>query len=442
MFRRLLIVLLFALCLASGAWAQERTPEPTPPAAADPLSVADTQAIVNDARELHADTVELVNLMLTAIGLLIAGLTFIGALALGGLSIFGLRSIRDVRRQVDEVKQQREKLEALQAQVTTARQKLESDQERLDQQLAHLQSLPDNVTAALEMQERKIEDEINKQQAESAEQNEALALVQFAVRQIDVGNVNAAKHTLQRAIGLSEDNRVANFLLGEVLVRTGRYVEGRDYLLKAQPDDDAMPDARASLAYCYRMLGDADTGERDYFYTEAEGIYEALRIQHPDLLDITGDSVYGALGGLYRNTGRIDKALEIYAFIAERTPEASYPFNNLGLLHCQYAGQYGASREKGLDYFRESLRKSYYRLQNESATYWQLFDRATAQVALQEVDWPEMALLLDEILDQRPPRSNLLKLENGLRQLMHVMPPPQLAAPSLDYLAQRRYLLD
>lgn len=394
--KKMLILITLFFVSVSVLQAQEVTP--------DPLSEA--QEIVSQAQAETQQMLDIINTLFGGIqvfGVVVAIAGGLVTLAGGLLTIVGFRNVYVFRKELSSIRELKEKLE--------------EGQKKLDQKLGETQKLP-----AL------IEEQMNK----STEQMYALALVQFANLQIDLGNRSAALKTLERALERDNQNHVTQFFYGEVNVRLGHYEKGIEYLTKAQSED--MPDARATLAYAYRMLGDQDEARRDQYYSKSESIYTELEQQYPDLLDITGESVYGGLAGLYRKRNMIDKAIAAYERIAGVTPGSSYPINNLGLLHFEFDGQFNADCEKGREYFERSRRKAKYALQAETADYWRLFDLITAEVALENVEWDELRGWIDEALEYRPIPDDIEKLHSGLLQLKRANQPPKLVQHALNYL--------
>lgn len=378
------LVLVLVCILGGRVEAQEITPEPTP----DPRII--NLEILEEAQAAQAAANEQISLYLELIqySSVIVGLIAFAATA------FGISRVARLDQILREVKKQNDTFE-------TIRQDIEAREKAIRVNLDNYESRHDSVT-------------------------QALAMVQFAMRQIEIGNLSAAAKTLEKAEQEDPDNRTIQYFLGEVYVRNGEAMRGRDHLEQASQDDD-FPDAHATLAYSYRILGDIDPTKRDQYYSKAESLYTELWSTNASLLDISGESVFGALAGLYRRQNRIDKALQVYELVAEETPYSSYPLNNLGLLNLRYQDMPYASREASLEHFRRSRKKAKQALQADRANYWRLFDLATAEVALEEVDLDTILGHLDDAFDFEPVDIDVKKLHDGLAMLTD-NPPKHLTA--------------
>lgn len=428
-----LLVMLILLCpVALYAQDAEATESP----AADAAQVlAEAQALVDQAEETQQNNLEVANSIMAMIqvgGIFVAVVTG-AAVIISGL--FGMTSIRDLRKQLSTIQDEINSLEELKHdmsnQLVTVRaeiallQQAKDDVMQTAEQLSMMNDLPETVDIRMEEQRK-----------DANRQMKALSLVQFAIQQIARGNRHAALNTLARANTLQSDNAVINYFHGEVLVREGDYEQGIRYLEQASQASD-MPDANATLAYAYRMMGDENPDRSDKFYSLSESIYLTLREVHPDLLDITGESVYGGLASLYRNRNMIDKAIKIYEEIEHITPNSSYPINNLGLLHFEHDGKPFASREKGRAYFEKARRKANVTLKLEGTDYWRFFDIITAEVALEETSWDNIKSHIDDMFDLDPTDDDILKLIGGIRQLQKSAKPPEFATQAIAYIQSR-----
>ena len=397
MVRKILFTMLIVCLMPSPVIiAQDAESTETPEVVAEHI-LDDAQDLVDEAKSLLDQNFRLVE---TLFNLIQAGgvlLAFIAVLAGVVSAALGLRARNDFLKEI----------EALRQQVASAQNLREEFQLMQDEQKQY---------AVTQMQ--------------------AISLVQLAIQEISIGNHDAALNTLERANELQENNPAINYFRGEVLVREGHYESGIEYLEKAI-ENITLPDANATIAYACRMLGDANPDKRDKYYSNAESIYVDLREKYPNLLDISGESVYGALAGLYRNRNMIDKAIQTYEEIARMTPNSSYPVNNLGLLHFEHDEKPFADRDEGQRYFEISRRKVRARLKLEGTDYWQLFDLITAEIALEETSWDEIQGLLDNMFDLEPIDDDVQKLQRGLLQLQLSEQPPALVDQALGYIESK-----
>lgn len=428
--RRFYLLLILILLCAVVIDAQDAEETETPAVDASQV-LDDAQALVAQAQDAQARNLDVANSIMTMIqvgGIFVAIVTGLAVLISG---LFGVSSIRELRGQLATIREEIHSLEELKRdmsnQLVTVRAEITMLKQAKDEvtqtaeQLGMMNDLPEQVDIRMA-----------EQRQDANRQMKALSLVQFAIQQISVGNRHAALNTLLRAITLQDDNAVINYFHGEVLVREGDYEQGIVHLEKACQADD-MPDASATLAYAYRMMGDENPDQSDKYYSHAENIYLTLREGHPELLDITGESVYGGLASLYRSRNMIDKAIKIYEDIERITPNSSYPINNLGLLHFEHDDKPFASRDKGREYFEKARRKATVK----GTDYWRIFDIITAEIALEETAWETIQRHIDDMFDLEPTNDDILKLLGGIRQLQKSAQPPQHSNQALDYIRTR-----
>lgn len=430
MLRKLIYtVLIIGLLSSLAVIAQEAEETETPEDVASQV-MADARELVAEARSNQDESFNTINTILGLMQVGFAVVTGLIVIAVAISSVFGLTSIRDLREEIESFKTL--KLE-LTNEITAVHSEIESLQQAKDEvmtvanQLSTMNDLPATV-----------DKQMKEQQADANKQMQALSQVQFAIQQINVGNRQAALNTLARANELQRDNAVINYFRGEVLVREGEYEEGIEYLQKAVQGSD-MPDASATLAYAYRMMGDEYPDQNDKYYSRAENIYIELHDDYPELLDISGESVYGALAGLYRNRNMIDKAIQTYEQIELVTPNSSYPINNLGLLHFEHDEKSFADRDKGKEYFEKAKRKARTMLKLEGTDYWRLFDLITAEIALEETSWEAVQEGLQDIFDLEPIDDDIQKLIGGLKQLQKSEQPPKFVIQAMQKIDAQRH---
>lgn len=302
------------------------------------------------------------------------------------------------------------------------KQRLDADHALLAKELSKVQRLYDDVTV--------LKDELETLPQRSAQAIQALSLAQVAQQQIQLKNLNEAILRLEVAHKLDPQNAVILYFLGDVCVRSGRRQEGLAYLKQVVDSDDPFPSARASYAYALRLIGDdfyesGDLEKGKENYQEAEKLYLHLNIDHPELLDIFGESVYGALAGLYRRWGDVDNALKYYRQSLKTTPLSSYLLNNIATL------EFCRDRTVGEAAFRDAMTYANEKLRIDNTDYWSLFDRITAQIALGEAsDVMRRDLTTAFTMTVRDP-SALKKFYSGLKELLCADPLPPGLLPTI-----------
>jgi tetratricopeptide (TPR) repeat protein len=258
-----------------------------------------------------------------------------------------------------------------------------------------------------------------KLQRESNRSARALAYTQLAQRQFSLGNRDSAMRSLRRALHLDPENPVTSYFLGDLLARSDREKEAVKYLNTARKA--GLVEADLSYAYALRLRGDnePDPTRQEHFYARSAAIF----LRHwndpktKTLIDISGESAFGALGGMYKRQQRWDLAIGVYGFIAEQvTPQSSYPVNNLALLYLQ-TGQTQAA----MDQFRRSLQIARNKIAGDSTDIWARFDIITANVALTHDPAPdalaEVLRDVHEVIGLIRTPGTLRKLRGGLENL-------------------------
>lgn len=385
--RVITIGMIIGLLVIAPVIAQETTPE-----AISQTIQAETLLQQAENAQTQVDRAfEQLDGMLNLIQFIITVASIIGVIA----SFFGLRNLWLQNQALAQVNDKLKILESLENAIT-------STQKTTAEQLEEIKTL---------------HDEIN-------QQTSALSLVQFAQQQINIDNLIEAENLLSSAYESDKQNRVVNYLLGDVLLRQGQLDESITHLETACEGDD-LPAADASYAYALRLKGtraqeveqNHDEGER--YYAQAIQRFLQVKEKNPRLLDVTGESVFGALAGLYRRQGRIDEAITIYEHAADVTPYNSYPWNNLGILHYQRG-----DIEKAQGYFQRSYIAAERYAYARPTDYWRLFDMLTALIVLQTVPkHPAEAVdekitqLMQQIFDLDPGTDPIQKLIHGLESL-------------------------
>jgi tetratricopeptide (TPR) repeat protein len=270
--------------------------------------------------------------------------------------------------------------------------------------------------------EKRVEEDTEKVRQQGNRAIRALTLLQLGKQQMDAGNLDAALNTLKQAYEYDPENRATNYFMGELYIRLDQLDEGIDHFKKAGAEatdvHEEFPAAKAAYAYALRRKGDrAQTpDERRHYYYAAEGYFREALDSNPRLLDIDGESFYGALGGLYQRQDRIKEAIECYERAMEATQStSSYPYNNLGIL---YTSQ--NKPDKAKTYFEKAARVAAQRLDDKPQDYWARFDMVTAQIMLGNPD--EVRKHLPLALQFAASAEQLEKFQSGLKRLRDSAP--------------------
>ncbi|NVN99311.1 MAG: tetratricopeptide repeat protein [Geobacteraceae bacterium] len=128
----------------------------------------------------------------------------------------------------------------------------------------------------------------------------------------------------------------ANYLLGTLYSQTGRFDEGKKYLLKAEKIMPTSPFIKVNLGIVHKEQGD---------YEAALLCFNRALELHPDFPE-----AYCNLGKTYNDLGRLEEAEHCYVRAIEIRPDFAEAYNNLALL----LNKQGKSA-MALDIIRKSL---------------------------------------------------------------------------------------
>jgi len=346
---------------------------------------------------------------------------FIGALlAIAG--VLGLRSVTDLRttreQYLDEVKQMQDKSRAFEDRIE---ENLKAIRQQTEDLMKALETRIETTTSSMQQQSESQMEQMRNQGDRSVQ---ALTLLQLGKQQMDSGNIDAAMETLRQAWTFEPNNRAVNYFMGELHINKRDDIDAGIERLKAagaeiESDSEMFLAAKAAYAYALRRKGEQAPSnspeQREYFLKSEWHFLEALK-RNPRLLDIDGESFYGALGGLYRRQGRLNDAIECYerALVATKS-NSSYPFNNLGILYTMKR-----DTERARQHFERAIRAASQRLDDKPLDYWARFDMVTAQTMLGNAQ--EVAKHLPLALQAAPDGVTLTKFMGGLRELQHAAP--------------------
>lgn len=407
----LIVILGICLSLIVGTVNAQNDPPPPEPnpeveqlqAEVDSLrqELAIAVAEAEDANSRADSILNTIDVMIAFIGGIGVLVTIVGAIT----AVIGLNRAREEGKQ-------------LQAQLDEARQ----SQATFDNTVAKVNDMKveiEDSTKTLDDLRQDIQDEMNSQINRI---NNALSRSQFAQLQIGLGNMDAALDALKEACELDPDNRVNQYFLGDVYVRQGDIETGMAHLSKARSQPYTLLSADASYAYAMRRMGDSTDNRREQekCYTKALDIFLELHDLAPNLLDVSGESVFGAVAGIYNKKEQYDEAIVWYRHVNSVTPHNSYPLNNLGLLHWAM-GRYDEARH----YFRESHENALQKIRITPSDYWAWFDYITAEVAL-EKDRAQIQADLQRVFKLKSGADPLQKFHRGLERLKTDNPPANL----------------
>lgn len=318
-----------------------------------------------DVLERANDAVASVELLLS----FLEGASVLVGLGLGAATIYGLRSARETR-------------EELSAEVG----KIEAMRGRLDAQLAglerfrpYLENLTD-LRRELEESQRSLEQTIHN-----------VALLLQADQEFRLKNYDTAYAFATQVLRQEPENPMALYIAGwlEVQHLRDRLDDGIAHL-EAAARLTNWPTARAAYGVGLRRKARGASGEeRQRLFWQAEGVLKEALSQSPRLMDFEGESFWGPVGGILREIGHIDGAIDAYEKALAVTPDSSYPWGNLATLYLAKAREANGDprwQQKALAAFANTVRAANSELAQKPNNYYLLMDVAQSSMMLGQQD--------------------------------------------------------
>ncbi|MCU0466083.1 MAG: hypothetical protein MUF38_16130 [Anaerolineae bacterium] len=158
------------------------------------------------------------------------------------------------------------------------------------------------------------------------------------------------------------------------------------------------------------------------------------------MLDISGESAFGALAGLFKRQGNYKGAAKYYEHCLSISPRSSYAANNLGLLYYRWGERIGLKPEEALEkareYFQQSKANALYAVKLSSADYWRFFDLITAGTVLNE-PFDDIEGHITQVFNRKPLKTDVDKLLGGLEELEKAPNPPKYIDRVITEVKQR-----
>ncbi|MCC7446482.1 MAG: tetratricopeptide repeat protein [Anaerolineae bacterium] len=312
------------------------------------------------------------------------------------------------------------------------RTRIEQELETATANIGELELLQVRIDQSLQTMQTQLDDGMKRVTDHADKSAQAIGLVQLAQQQLHRGDVAGAIAHLEQASQLDPGNRALHYVTGDASVRQGDLTGGTEHLRQAGAGSGDYPSADVLYAYALRLQGDAakNPAEREQLYNQAGAIFLKALEKNPHLLDASGESVFGALGSLYRRQQRLPQAVAFYQQAQKVTPHNSYPVNNLAILEWLQG-----NRDKAAQYFQQSLDLATRKLTVSPADYWAWFDRITAEIALGKAP-EDVSQHLDTVLNVARDPDALHKFLDGLQELAQLPNPPASLNPVITRLKQ------
>lgn len=352
----------------SGEQPATLPPDQAALAAAEAAREAAARALADAQQALH--DVDQTSNSLSLLLSFLEGATVLAGLALGATAYFGFRDLSRTKGEVDV--------------------KLK-DLDQYSDSLADLQKTLDEQEA--------LRRQINRTSIEAAD-------LLFVYQEFNLKNYVQA-YTLVMPLLERDDQRnphtlyIAGWL--EIQHITGKLDQGIEHLRQALEIRPNWPHARAAYGVALRRKAraTADPAERENIFFQAEGILLNVLGESPNLLELNMESFWATVGGLRRDMGRLDEAIQAYRKAIQVTPYSSYPHGNLAMLLLQKARHDATLRDEALDTFAETARLAGGELALVPFDYFHTMDIAMSRMMLGRRDrrsFAEAHAALDQAL--------------------------------------------
>jgi tetratricopeptide (TPR) repeat protein len=324
---------------------------------AEAILAADAQLLLERAQ----DALGAVDLVLS----FLEGASVIAGLGFGAATIYGIRNTEETR---EELRKEVERVEEIRKQI--------------DQRIAELEGYRPYLENL-----RELRGELQESQQSMSQTIDNVSRVFQADQEFRLKNYDSAYKMAMQVLANDSDNRLALYIAGwlEVQYLRDQLDNGIDHLARAVELEGNWPAAKAAYGVGLRRKARKATGEeRERLFLQAEGVIKEALSQSPRLMDFEGESFWGPVGGILRELGQLDGAINAYENALEVTPSSSYPWGNLATLYLKRAKTTGNPEHQAmaLDAFEKTVRTANGELVTQPDNYYLLMDIAQASTIL------------------------------------------------------------
>jgi tetratricopeptide (TPR) repeat protein len=184
------------------------------------------------------------------------------------------------------------------------------------------------------------------------------------------------------------DNPVALYIAGwlEVHHISGKLDEGIEHLKKATQLEPGWATVQAAYGVGLRRkaIRTKDATLKRELYNAAETELVIALKRSPSLTDFNKESFHGPLGGIYRDTNRLEEAIKEYQEALRITPGSSYPKGNLASLYLWQASHDhdDAMLQRALESFEDTYEAARSELREAPGNYFLLMDLSMSMMVL------------------------------------------------------------
>ncbi len=358
-------------------------------------SVREQSPDARDVLERANDAVNSVSLILS----FLEGASVLVGLGFGAATLYGMRSTQETR----------EALRAETARIEDVRKQIDAQISELQQYRPYLENLAD-LRRELEESRRSLEQTIDN-----------VARLLQADQEFRLKNYDTAYEFAHRVLAQDAENPMALYIAGwlEVQHLRDKLDEGISHLQKVAALEANWPTVRAAYGIGLRRKARTASGEeRERLFWQAEGVLMEALARSPRLLDFEGESFWGPIGGIRRELGQIDGAIEAYEKALSITPSSSYPLGALATLYLRKARQAADPTEwlaKALKTFEGTRTAAFGELAQKPNNYYLLMDIAQSSIMLGRQDPANFKQGHDTLAQALMAEVSLNSLETSLR---------------------------
>lgn len=356
-----------------------------------PLSGDEANVILDRAQ----DAVSSAELVLS----FLEGASVVIGLGFAAATLYGLRNTQEIRTD-------------LQAEVA----KVEAIRQQLDDQVATLHAYRPYLENLQELRSELQDSQVSLENTIENVQRVFQADQEFRLR-----NYHSAYRLASQVLANDPDNRMALYIAGwlEVQHLPNKLESGIGHLEHVVDLESNWPAAKAAYGVALRRKarGITDPDEREDMFLKAEGILKTALAESPRLLDFEGESFWGPVGGILREMGRCDSAIQAYEKALDVTPDSSYPWGNLATLYLKQASENGNAeyKEKSLKAYERTVITAKAELVTRPNNFYLLMDIAQSASIIGHRDAAYFNESLAALNDALTTQSSSSAIETSMR---------------------------
>lgn len=325
------------------------------------------------------------------------GASVLVTVAIGAAAVYGIQKTNELRADFaakqENLEITRKNLDKeLRAKFDEEQEKLDATRKGLEKKLAELSAYEPQL-AKLSRLHKNLS---NTRKELNLTINDVSFLLQ-ADQEFRLGNQNEAYEFSQRVLEHNPDNLLALYITGwlETHYQQGKLDDGVQKLEQVINQTGSLnlkwPSAKAAYGVALRRKGMSlkNTNQEEFksLLQQAKGTLESILALSPNLLDFHGESYWGVVGGIMRDTDRMEGAMDAYKKALQVTPGSSYPQGNFAALLLHHASHLETTEsnqnlEEVLNAFQSTDEFARAELAHHPSDFFLLMDIAMADTIL------------------------------------------------------------